>query len=66
MAYVRYSYFEKDCRENAHATILKGNMGYDQYTVPNTEAVQTTFVAFLWYSQKKNVYGLSRHSFKIV
>ena len=30
-----------------HATILKGNMGYDQYTVPGTVAVEPTFVAFL-------------------
>ena len=29
-----------------HATIPKGNMGYDQYTVPDTVAVETTFVAF--------------------
>ena len=28
-----YSYFEKGCRKNVHATIPKGNMGYDQYTV---------------------------------
>ena len=25
----------------------KGNMGYDQYTVPDTVAVEPTFVAFL-------------------
>ena len=30
-----------------HATIPKGNMGYDQYTVPGTVAVEPTFVAFL-------------------
>ena len=30
-----------------HATIPKGNMGYDQYTVPDTVAVEPTFVAFL-------------------
>ena len=29
------------------ATIPKGNMGYAQYTVPDTVAVETTFVAFL-------------------
>ena len=29
--------------KNVHATILKGNMRYDQYTV----AVELTFVAFL-------------------
>ena len=32
-----------------HATIPKGNMGYDQCTVPDTLAVvvEPTFVAFL-------------------
>ena len=34
-----------------HATIPKGNMGYDQYTVPHTAAVEPTFVAFLQHSQ---------------
>ena len=34
-------------RKNVHATILKGNMGYGQYTVPDTVAVEPTFVAFL-------------------
>ena len=33
--------------KNGHATIPKGNMGYDQYTVPDTVAVKPTFVAFL-------------------
>ena len=33
--------------KNVHATIPKGNMGYDQYTVPDTVAVEPTFVAFL-------------------
>ena len=32
--HIVYSYFEKGCRKNVHATIAKGNMGYDQYTVP--------------------------------
>ena len=32
--------------ENVHATTPKGNMGYDQYTVPDTVAVEPTFVAF--------------------
>ena len=31
---------------NVHATIPKGNMGHDQYTVPDTVAVEPTFVAF--------------------
>ena len=30
-----------------HAAISQGNMGYDQYTVPNTLVVEPTFVAFL-------------------
>ena len=33
--------------KNVYATIPKGNMGYDQYTVPDTVAVEPTFVAFL-------------------
>ena len=32
--------------ENVHATTPKGNMRYDQYTVPDTVAVEPTFVAF--------------------
>ena len=30
-----------------HATIPKGNMGYDQYPVLDTAAVEPTFVAFV-------------------
>ena len=41
-----YSYFEQGCRQNVHATIPK-DMGYVQYTVPDTVAVEPTFVAFL-------------------
>ena len=33
--------------KKVHATIPKGNMGYDQYTVPDTVVVEPTFVAFL-------------------
>ena len=33
------SYFEKVVVKNVHATIPKGNMGYDQYTTPDTVAV---------------------------
>ena len=33
--------------KTVHATIPKGNMGYDQYTVSDTVAVEPTFVAFL-------------------
>ena len=32
---------------NVHATIPKGNMGHDQYTVPDTVTVEPTFVALL-------------------
>ena len=42
-----YSYFEKGCRKNVHATVPKGNMGYVQYTFPDTVALKPTFVAFL-------------------
>ena len=44
---VVYSYFEKGCRKNVHATIPTGNMGYVQYAVPDTVAVEPTFVAVL-------------------
>ena len=33
--------------KNVHATIPKGYLGYDQYTVPDFVAVEPTFVAFL-------------------
>ena len=33
--------------KNVHATIPKGNVGYAQYTIPDTEAVAPIFVAFL-------------------
>ena len=32
--------------KNVHATIPKSNMGYDQYTVPDTVAVEPNFVVF--------------------
>ena len=32
--------------QSMHATIPKGNMGYDQCTFPGTVAVESTFVAF--------------------
>ena len=60
-----YSYFEKGCRKKLHATIPKGNMGYDQYTVPNTVAIEPTFVAFLKHSQAYG-HGLSCHCFKLL
>ena len=33
--------------KTVHATIPKGNMGYDQFTFPDTVAVEPTFIAFL-------------------
>ena len=33
--------------KNVHATIPKGNMGYDQFSVPDTVAFEPTFVTFL-------------------
>ena len=40
----RERFFGKMCM---HGTIPKGIVGYDQYTVPDTVAVELTFVAFL-------------------
>ena len=34
--------------KNVPATIPKGNMGYDQYAVPDTVAVESSIVAFLY------------------
>jgi len=40
--------FRKSLSEkNVHATIPKGNMGYNQFTVSDTLAVEPSFVAFL-------------------
>ena len=33
--------------KTVHATVPKGSMGYDQHTVPDTVAVEPTFIAFL-------------------
>ena len=33
--------------KHVHATIPKGNMGYEQYAVPDNVAVKHTFVALL-------------------
>ena len=45
---------ERWSEKNVYATIPKGNMGYDQYTVPDTVAVEPTFVAFLSASTRKH------------
>ena len=43
-----YSYFKKGfIRENVQVTIPKGNMGYDQYTVLDTVAVEPSSDASL-------------------
>ena len=44
---------------NVHATIPKGNMGYDRYTVPDTVAVEPTFV-LLSFSTRKHMSIASR------
>ena len=33
--------------KNVRATISKGNMGHDQYTVPDTVTVEPTFLIFV-------------------
>ena len=33
--------------KSVYATIPKGNVGYDRYTLPDTVAVEPTFLAFL-------------------
>ena len=38
---------ESSSEKNVHATIPKGNMGYNQFTVSDTVAVEPSFVAFL-------------------
>ena len=45
---------ERWSEKNVYATIRKGNKGYDQYTVPDTAAVEPTFVAFLSASTRKH------------
>ena len=59
LAYVRKNYKTVEIRPKQsfiqlfqerlteHATVPKGNMGYDQYTVPDIFAVKPTFVVFL-------------------
>ena len=60
-----YSYLEKGCRKNVHATIPKGNMGYDQYTLfLTTVAVEPTFVAFFQLLQT-HFHALSCQFFQI-
>ena len=36
----------KGCWKNVYMTIPKGNIGYDQYTIPNDCGLQTYFCCF--------------------
>ena len=47
LSLVIYSCFEKGCWKNVHATIPKGNMGYDLYTVSDDFSCRTYFCCFL-------------------
>ena len=42
-----YSYFEKGCGKKRAATIPEGNMGYDQYTVPDDCSCRSYLCCFL-------------------
>ena len=57
--YPNIFFWRKCARDNP-----KGNMQYNQYTVPGTVAVEPTFFAFLEHSQTY-VQGLSCHSFNL-
>ena len=50
----------KVVRKSVHATIPKGNMGYDQYMVPDTVSDEHTFVDSLYHLQS------SCHFFKFL
>ena len=43
-AFFYTAFSRKVVGKNVHATIPKGNLGYDQYTVPDTVAVKTSLV----------------------
>ena len=49
--YIHTAILRRVVGKNVHVTIPKGNMGYDQYTVPGTVAVEPTFVDFLYHLQ---------------
>ena len=54
--------------KNVYPTIPKGNVGYDQYTVPDTVAVDGTYFSCFPNLALANSYfhGLSCHSFKFL
>ena len=41
-----------------HAAIPKGNIRYDQYTVPDTVAVENAFLAFFGTPNIRAIHGL--------
>ena len=46
---------ERLSETNVHATIPKGNMGYEQYTVPDSAAVKPTGLLLLFFSTRKHM-----------
>ena len=49
-AFLHTAISRKFVGKNVHATIPKGHMGYDQYSVPDFVAVEPTVVALLHHS----------------
>ena len=45
--YLHTAISRKVVGKNVHATIPKGNMGYDQHAAPDTAAVESSIAAFL-------------------
>ena len=48
--------------KNVHATIPNGNMGYEQYTVPDDSSCRTYSVLLLSFSTRKHISMASRAS----
>ena len=48
--------------KNVHATIPNGNMGYEQYTVPDDSSCRTYSVLLLSFSTRKHIFMASRAS----
>ena len=47
LSFINTAISRKVVGKNVHATIPKGNIGYDQYAVANKVAVESSIVAFL-------------------
>ena len=61
---ILYSYFEKGCRKKMCSShILKDNVGYDQYPVPDTVAFKPTL---LLKHMQTYIHGLHCHSYKFL